>query len=230
MNLYIDSIPKRKNELSVNAPLAEELTRKQKEAIVWVDLAAGAASAAAGPGSFLVAALASAAYYADKKANSGWPIIEPNPVITYPISVSSSTAGELHNAICVASMVSGDPVTYWNLIASANLVDTVLTVGIDSAFEVTANAAINTATTTDFSTVANQKTFLVNLFSIGISDATSLESSLTTIHNSSEANMATDIQLLIDDIPNYSLSLADKTILINCFDILKHSRTVLWNY
>lgn len=216
------------NLRSVSAPLAE-LTRKQKEAIAWVDLAAGVASAETGPASFLIAALASMAYYKDKQASEGWPIAAPGPTYTYPRSVGTSTAGELHNAMCTAFFDENySDANYPNMLACANMVDPVITAGLDASSETMANSIVSSILVTDFSTVSNQKAFILSKFPLNANDANSLETSLQTIHTCAESEISQEIELLKTQINNYQLNQTDKVNLVNCFDILKHSM-ILWN-
>jgi hypothetical protein len=216
------------NLRSVSAPLVE-LTREQKEAIAWVDLAAGAASVELGLGSFLVAGLASMAYYKDKQANEGWPIAYSGPSGDYPKPVGSSSAGEIHNAICAAFFDGNYPVAnYSNMVLSANQVDPAITAGLDGSSETLVNSIVSSVLVTDFSTVAKQKAFILSEFPLNANDAESLETSLQTIHTCAESEISQEIDLLNTQINSYQLNQTEKVNLANSFDILKHSM-ILWN-
>lgn len=204
-----------------------ELTRQQKEAIAWVDVAAGLASASAGPISFLIAAAASMAYYKDKVANDGWRAIateEPT------LPSTSNNQGILHNLTCEKYLTDGyDQVTYSKIVITAIQVRPDLADPINSMSEDYFNQKVQQALQENLVSVDDKLNVILNTVPLNGANSDILLQSLHDIDNSiTDDERKTNVQSAINMIPSFALNNNDKSVLTNAFEVLQHSYQ-LWS-
>lgn len=204
-----------------------QLTQQQKEAIAWVDVAAGLASAETGPVSFLIAAAASMAYYKDKVANEGWmAVITEEPTLPS----TSNNQGVLHNLLCEKYLTDGyDEVKYSETIITAIKVRPDLANAINAIPEDYFHQKVEIAQQVNLSSPDDKMNMIGNTVPVHGADRNLLFQSLVEIENSSSDDEFQDkVQNAIQAIPNFELNDSDKIILTNSFEILRNSYQ-LWS-
>lgn len=204
-----------------------QLTQQQKEAIAWVDVAAGLASAETGPVSFLIAAAASMAYYKDKVANEGWKAVA---VEDPTLPSNSSNQGILHNLVCEKYLTDGyDQVTYHEMVLTAVEVRPDLAAKINAIPEDYFNQKVQTATQLNLTSLDEKMNVIGNAVPLHGADRDILFQSLAEIDNSnSDDDFQAKVQNTIQAIPGFELTDNEKSILTNSFEILKNSYQ-LWS-
>jgi hypothetical protein len=204
-----------------------QLTQQQKEAIAWVDLAAGLASAETGPVSFLIAAAASMAYYKDKVANEGWmAVITEEPTLPS----NSNNQGVLHNLVCEKYLTDGyDQVTYNEVLITAVKVRPDLTDTINAISEDYFHQKVEMTQQLNLSSTDDKMNVIGNTVPVHGADRDLLFQSLVEMENSnSDDEFQNKVQNTIEAIPNFELNDSDKIILTNSFEILRNSYQ-LWS-
>jgi len=204
-----------------------ELTRQQKEAIAWVDVAAGLASAETGPVSFLIAAAASMAYYKDKVANEGWKAVRTDEPTLPSISTNQ---GILHNLTCEKYLTDGyDQVTYSKMVMTATQVRPDLTDPIHSISEDYFNQKVQQALQENLISADNKLNVILNTVPLNDANRDTLLQSIVHIQNSiTDDEWKTNVQNTTNMIPGFALNNNDKSILTNAFEVLQHSYQ-LWS-
>jgi len=205
-----------------------KLTKAQKIAIGWADLAAGAATCETGPASLVIAAAASMFYYQDKHVTEGWNAITTYNPNNYPSN--SVNYGELHNLICEKYIHNSYTTVNYNDIKTVALsVMPDLQSSLDNMTETQFNHLVNLTKNKDLSTPSNQLDFFKTYFSFNQNDEVVLFSHLETINETDNEVRILKIDDLINRIQSFDMNDIQKVNLTNSFQILKHS-SILWQH